>query len=179
MPTQPVAPGITRFDIDERHGYMVRIRRQGNQINEYFSDKKLGGKRKALAAAKERYAQLYDELGPVENATKDLLTHRNTTGKVGVHIAYSYETRWANNEYFAYCASWKDAEGNRKKINFSWNKYGKKEAFELACVARDHEITDRDQVVELREKLKARAEKSATRKAKAKPTKAKATRKTR
>ena len=59
MPTQPVAPGITRFDIDERHGYMVRIRRDGNQINEYFSDKKLGGKKKALVAAKERYAQLY------------------------------------------------------------------------------------------------------------------------
>jgi len=157
MPTQPVAPGITRFDIDERHGYMVRIRRNGNQINEYFSDKKLGGKRKALTAAKERHAQLVEELGPAENATKNLLTNRNTTGKVGVHVAHSYETRWANNEYFAYCASWKETDGARKKINFSWSLYGKKEAFELACLARDKELTDRDAVVAIREKLKAKA----------------------
>ncbi len=175
MPTQPVAPGITRFDIDERHGYMVRIRRDGNQINEYFSDKKLGGKKKSLAAAKERYAQLYEELGPVESATKNLLTRRNTTGKVGVHIAHSYETRWANNEYFAYCASWKEAGGARKKINFSWNLYGKKQAFELACIAREKELTDRGKVVAIWEKLKLKAKtaKSAAPKAKVKVTKAK------
>jgi len=170
MPTQPVAPGITRFDIDERHGYMVRIRRNGNQINEYFSDKKFGGKRKALTAAKERHAQLVEELGPAENATKNLLTNRNTTGKVGVHVAHSYETRWANNEYFAYCASWKETDGARKKINFSWSLYGKKEAFELACLARDKELTDRDTVVAIREKLKAKA-KDAKAKAKAKDAK--------
>jgi len=170
MPTQPVAPGITRFDIDERHGYMVRIRRNGNQINEYFSDKKFGGKRKALTAAKERHAQLVEELGPAENATKNLLTNRNTTGKVGVHVAHSYETRWANNEYFAYCASWKETDGARKKINFSWSLYGKKEAFELACLARDKELTDRDAVVAIREKLKAKA-KDAKVKAKAKDAK--------
>ncbi len=176
MPTQPVAPGITRFDIDERHGYMVRIRRDGNQINEYFSDKKLGGKKKALVAAKERYAQLYEELGPVESATKNLLTRRNTTGKVGVHIAHSYETRWANNEYFAYCASWKEADGARKKINFSWNLYGKKQAFELACLAREKELTDRDKVVAIWEKLKLKAKtaKSAVPKAKVKAAKVKA-----
>jgi len=175
MPTQAVAPGITRFDIDERHGYMVRIRRDGNQINEYFSDKKLGGKRKALAAAKERHAQLYEELGPIESATKDLITRRNTTGKVGVHIAHSYETRWANNEYFAYCASWKEADGARKKINFSWNRYGKKDAFTLACLAREKELTDRDKVVAIWEKtkLKAKAAKIAAPKAKAKATTAK------
>lgn len=168
MPTQAVAPGITRFDIDERHGYMVRIRRQGNQINEYFSDSKNGGKRKALAAAKQRFAELYAALGPIESGTKNLLTHRNSTGKVGVHIAYSFETRWANNEYLAYCASWKSSEGKRKKINFSWNKYGEQEAFELACIARDHEINDREAVIKLRNALRLRAQKNAERRTKAK-----------
>ncbi len=171
MPTQAAAPGITRFDIDERQGYMVRIRRHGNQTNEFYSDKKNGGKRKALAVAKARYAELCDELGPVESPTKDLLTHRNSTGAVGVHIASSYETRWASNEYFAYCASWTTADGARKKINFSWNKYGKKEAFELACVARQHEINDRDEVLALREKAKLRDKKNAKRRATAKKAK--------
>jgi hypothetical protein len=165
MPTMPVAPGITRFEFEDRKGYMVRIRRNGQQTNEYFSDSRHGGKRKALVAAKERYAALCEELGPVQNATRDLLTHRNTTGKVGVHIAYSADRRWPGCEYYAYCASWRTDDGIRHKINFAWNKYGKEESFELACLARDEMIADRKQVEALYEKKKLKEERSAKRKA--------------
>ncbi|MGV3484429.1 MAG: transcriptional regulator [Planctomycetaceae bacterium] len=165
MPTQTVAPGITRFDFDDRKGYMVRICRRGEHTNEYFADKRCGGKRKALAAAKQRYAELCEMLGPVQNATKDLLTHRNTTGKVGVHVAYTFDNRWPNCEYLAYCASWKSPEGKREKINFSWNKYGEREAWELACIARDHETKDREKVLQIRD----RAKRKGKPKVKAKP----------
>src|SRR5688500_9505131 len=127
MPTQTIEPGITRFDFDDRKGYMVRICRKGEHTNEYFADNRCGGKRKGLAAANQRYAELCEALGPVQNATKDLLTHRNTTGKVGVHVAYTFDNRWPNCEYLAYCASWKSPDGKREKINFSWNKYGERE----------------------------------------------------
>lgn len=147
MPTKTVAKGITRFDLDNRRGYMVRIARSGNRVHQYFSDSKFGGKRKALAAAKTAYEELLEELGPAENSTRDKLTSRNTTGVVGVHVAYSQDNRYPGCEYYAYCASWVTENGKREKASFAWNKYGQDRALELAVLARREQITDRDQVV--------------------------------
>lgn len=147
MPTKSVAKGITRFDLDNRRGYMVRIARSGNRVHQYFSDSKFGGKRKALAAAKTAYEELLEELGPAENSTRDKLTSRNTTGVVGVHVAYSQDNRYPGCEYYAYCASWVTEDGKREKASFAWNKYGQERALELAVLARHEQITDRDQVV--------------------------------
>lgn len=147
MPTKTVAKGITRFDLDNRRGYMVRIARSGNRVHQYFSDSKFGGKRKALAAAKTAYEELLEELGPAENSTRDKLTSRNTTGVVGVHVAYSQDNRYPGCEYYAYCASWVTEDGKREKASFAWNKYGQDRALELAILARQEQITDRDQVV--------------------------------
>lgn len=155
MPTKTVAKGITRFDLDNRRGYMVRIARSGNRVHQYFSDSKHGGKRKALAAAKAAYANLLEEMGPAENSTRDKLTSRNTTGIVGVHVAYSRDNRYPGCEYYAHCASWVTEGGKREKASFAWNKYGKDEALELAILARQHQITDRDQVVAMHERSKA------------------------
>ncbi|TWT75178.1 pathogenesis-related transcriptional factor and ERF protein [Allorhodopirellula solitaria] len=151
MPTKTVAKGITRFDLENRRGYMVRIARSGNRVHQYFSDSKYGGKRKALAAAKAAYADLLEEMGPAENSTRDKLTSRNTTGIVGVHVAYSQDNRYPGCEYYAYCASWVTEAGKREKASFAWNKYGEDDALELAILARQHQITDRDQVVALYE----------------------------
>lgn len=166
MPTKTVSKGITRFDIENRGGYMVRISRKGERNSRYFSDTTYGGKRKAFAAAKEAYEALLEELGPAENATRDRMTSRNSTGIVGVHVAYTNDTRYPGCEYYAYCASWVDESGKRKKVSFAWTKYGEEASLELATLARKLEITERDKVVAIYEKggggKKAKASKRQT-----------------
>ncbi|MFG0290965.1 MAG: pathogenesis-related transcriptional factor and ERF protein [Rhodopirellula sp. JB044] len=149
MSTKTVAKGITRFEMENRSGYMVRISRNGNRVNKYFSDSKFGGKRKAFVAAKEAYQELLEEMGPPENSTRNRLTSRNSTGVVGVHVAYSQDNRYPGCAYSAYCASWVTEDGRREKASFAWNKYGQDRAFELAVLAREQQMTDRDEVVAL------------------------------
>ena len=159
MPTFPAGRGITRFELENsnRHGFMVRICREGKKINEFFSDQRCGGKRKAKKMAEERYQELCEQLGPANlRATKNLITKRNSTGAVGVHVARSLDTRWTNSEYTSYCASWITPEGERQKISFSWNKHGKAAAFELACLARKIESNDRAELLKIYERRVAR-----------------------
>lgn len=165
MTTKAVAKGITRFDHNNRHGYLVRISRGGHRTNKYYADATYGGKRKALAAAKEAHARLEEELGPIESSTKDRLTNRNSTGVVGVHVAYTQDSRYPNCEYYAYCASWVNEAGKRKKISFAWNRYGQNMAWDLAVLARQKELTDREKVVamfERRQGKKTKQSKKAT-----------------
>ncbi len=183
MPTYSVSKGITRFELETGHtyGFMVRISRQGKQVNQFFSDKSYGGKKKAKAAAEARYQELVKELGPANTRpTKNVLTHRNSTGRVGVHVAHSKESRWPGCEYWAYCASWITEDGKRCKISFSWNKYGKKKAWELACLAREKELPTREAVEKLYEKMegtKPTKKKGATKAVAAKPAKKKGAKK--
>jgi len=151
MPTKSVCVGVTRFDIDERntHGFMVRISRCGTKYQRFFSDSKHGGKRKALAAAVACYRDWTESL-PAPLSTRDRLTDRNQTGRVGVYMAVSQDKNGA--EYQAYCATWTDGNKRRRKINFSINRYGKKKAWELACLARQQEIAERGQVLAAHQK---------------------------
>ena len=52
-------------------------------------------------------------------------------------------------KYSSYCASWKTKDGQRSKLSFSFKKYGKKKAWELACLARELESTDRKRIERL------------------------------
>ncbi len=164
METKTVSTGITRFSRGQGgsgDGFMVRISRNGKRINEFFSVARCGGIRKARQAADARYAELCDQLGPASHSTKGKLTNRNESGKVGVYVAYSADSRYPNCEYWAYCASWTDADGQRRKINFSWNKYGEEQAWDLACLARDREISDRDEVLRRYTRTQRRRAKSS------------------
>ena len=151
MPTKHIQRGITRYDRDETlsNGYLIRVTRDGVTHGKYFSDVKYKGKRKALAAAKKAYEELVDELPPVKT-TKGLKTNRNQSGFVGVHLAESKSIY--GEVYGSYCASWKDAGGERKKITFSFKKYGKSAAFKLAKIARQNETADRKRVEKLYQK---------------------------
>ena len=148
MGTRLVERGITRYDIDEQgtYGYMMRISRSGEHTNEFFSDKNYKGKRQALAAARVRYQELVESLPPPKT-TKGVKTARNQTGVVGVHLAVC-ESIYGE-EYSSYCASWKTADGKRNKISFSFKKYGKQKSWEMACLARELETTDRVRVEKL------------------------------
>jgi hypothetical protein len=150
MSTKRIAPGITRFDIEERrtHGYMVRMARQGIRHQKFFSDLKYGGKAKALGSARKLYEQWTKEL-PQRVSAEDRLTDRNRTGRVGVYLAVSRES--GGQSYDAYCASWTDDRGRRHKISFSLQRYGKRKAWQLACLARDERVANRSIIVKLLE----------------------------
>ena len=157
MTTQKISRGITRFEYEQKSGsgFLVRLCRNGQRINEFFSDARYGGKAKAKKAAKERYEQLVEEYGPASTSMKGVVTSRNTTGIVGVHIAHGFDNRFPNCEYWSYCASWVNEDGSRSKISFSWNKYGEEEALELAKFAREREICEREKVETLFAKSQA------------------------
>jgi hypothetical protein len=161
MPIQYAGPGITRLDLPEvyRYGYMVRICRNGEKHSAFFSDRKFGGKRNAKKAAQAQYAEFIEKYGPTpREGTRNKLTARNSTGIVGVHIAETVDHRWSGAIYKAYCAAWVDEEGRRKKIAFSWDRYGKNAALEMARYARQHLTTNRAAIVKAVEaKLKRRA----------------------
>ena len=147
MPTKRVRKGITRFDIHERgtYGFMVRISRRDKKLNQFFSDKEYGGKRKALAAAIECYEEWVAELPPPVTS-KGIKSVRNKSGRVGVHLAVNPSYRIKGVTYNSYVAAWRSEGGQREKISFSVEKYGKKIAYQLACLARDKEIADRETV---------------------------------
>jgi hypothetical protein len=142
--------GITRIDYEglSTRGWMVRLTRQGKRQQHFFNDRQYGGKTKALHAAKACYSKLVKAAPEIQTA-KGRRTHRNTTGKVGVHLVKNVDRRWKNAESYAFCASWIDSKGKRRKVSFAWNRYGKKHAWNLACLAREREINDRDRVIEL------------------------------
>ena len=147
MPTKRVQKGITRFDIHERgtYGFMVRISRRDKKLNQFFSDKEYGGKRKALAAAVECYEEWVAELPPPVTS-KGIKSVRNKSGRVGVHLAVNPSYRIKGVTYNSYVAAWRSEGGQREKVSFSVEKYGKKIAYQLACLARDKEIADRDTI---------------------------------
>lgn len=160
--------GITRIEYEGEptRGWMVRICRDGVRQQKFFGDRAYGGKTKSLAVAKECYADWLAKAPPIKS-TRDQLTSRNSSGVVGVHLVRNLDSRWENAESFGYCASWITEDGVRQKISFAWKRYGKKNAWELACFARKNQIPERDKVLAMFEKSKAR-ETSAKSKAKAK-----------
>ena len=145
--TKPLK-GITRIDYEgvATRGWMVRITRAGIRKQQFFNDRTLGGQAKSLKAAKKCYALWAASAGPIKT-TRNQKTSRNSSGKVGVHLVRNVDARWANAESFGYCASWVHEDGTRQKLSFAWNRYGKKMAWELACLAREKELTDRAKVI--------------------------------
>ncbi len=182
MPTYRAGKGITRFEEESTHsnGFMVRICRDGTRVSEFFSDGKYGGTKKAKKAAETRYKELVEEWGPArERVTKDLLTQRNTSGHVGVHLSHTESKDYPGSEYYAYVASWVTEDGQRQKISFGFNRYGEDLSYKLACYAREKLIKDRSKVeakfkseIEAFEKKKKPAKKLETKVSKKAPKKA-------
>lgn len=145
--------GITRIEYEgvPTQGWMVRLTRQGKRQQKFFNDKTYGGKAKSLKAAQQQYDQWVAK-APSITTTKGVRTSRNSSGKVGVHLVRNVDDRWKNAESFGYCASWVDPDGSRRKISFAWKRYGKKHAWNLACLARENETTDRDEVMAIYER---------------------------
>jgi hypothetical protein len=144
--------GYSRVDSEDVHGWLVRIKRGDVRKSRFMSDSTYGGKRKSRDAAEKQYEDWLREL-PQAATSHGKLSGRNTTGIVGVHFARDTDSRFPNCQYESYIASWLSEDGKRTKLGFSCNRYGA-DAFELACIAREKRLTDREKVVALMEKRK-------------------------
>lgn len=129
--------GITRIDQPEKknHGFYVRITHRGKNHQKYFPDKSLGGKPKALKAAKLFRDALLEKMPKYKQEAASKKKRRiKHSGVVGVTHVVSKSTKDKVYEYWQ--AAWVDAEDKRKTAKFSISRYGSEKALELATKAR-------------------------------------------
>lgn len=129
---------ISRVDQEEKHqhGYLVRVTRDGEMHQKFFSDSAHGGKRAALRAAKEHRDELLEQHPPAERGSMfDRRTSRNTSGHAGVSRVRS---KRKGQYYDAWQASWVLPSGRRvaRKFNFSPTGRSERAAKRLAIKAR-------------------------------------------
>lgn len=129
--------GITRIDQPEKknHGFYVRITHRGKSHQKYFPDKSLGGKNKALSAAKKYRDSLLDKMPKYkqEAASKKKRKIKHS-GVIGVTHVVSKSAKDKVYEYWQ--AAWVDTEGKRRTSKFSISRYGDEKAMDLAKKAR-------------------------------------------
>lgn len=138
--TRPLRPanmkGISRIDQEEKHnhGWFVRVTRKGKTYSSFFTDKKHGGKTKALKAAREGLKKLRAKYPPMSRKEFAKVQRRRTrSGIVGV-------TRLTKNvkgkNYHFWQATWSPEPGMIEKKVFSISKYGAEKAKKMAVAAR-------------------------------------------
>ena len=114
------------------------MQRRGKKTEKYFSDGTFGGKRNALAAAKEFRDSL--EAESKKFLVKELAERpsvRNQSGIVGVRLHQQKDQRGDfEYQYWYWVAQWTDGRGRRKTRSFSVHQHGDEEAFRMACEAR-------------------------------------------
>jgi hypothetical protein len=92
---------ITRFDYNRSHGWWVRFEYRDHPISKLFSDSRYGGKRKALAAAREYRDEVLLTL-PKRHHGPDVLPgpgriwkeRRSYLSLSGVRMYYNAWTAW-------------------------------------------------------------------------------------
>jgi hypothetical protein len=123
-------------------GWEVRIQRQRQSFNRYFSDSISGGKNAALRAAKQFRDQIENSFGRMSTEERaEQPSARNQSGVVGVQLK-QHKRQHGDYEYtyLYWVAQWTDGRGQRKTRAFSVNKFGDAEAFRLAWEAREEGV---------------------------------------
>ncbi len=129
--------GITRIDQPEKknHGFYVRITHRGKSHQKYFPDKSLGGKPKALKAAKLYRDSLLDKMPKYkQDAAAKKKRRIKQSGVVGVTHVVSKSPKDKVYDYWQ--AAWIDGDGSRRTAKFSISRYGNEKALDLAKKAR-------------------------------------------
>ncbi len=129
--------GITRIDQPEKknHGFYVRITHRGKGFQKYFPDKSLGGKPKALKAARAWRDSLLDKMPKYKQEAAAKKKRRiKQSGVVGVTHVVSKSSKGTVYEYWQ--AAWTDGDGRRRTAKFSISRYGDEKAADLAKKAR-------------------------------------------
>ncbi len=129
--------GITRIDQPEKknHGFYVRITHRGKGFQKYFPDKSLGGKTKALKAARLYRDAILKKMPRFKQEAAAKKKRRiKQSGVVGVTHVVSRSPKGKVYEYWQ--AAWIDGESSRRTAKFSIARYGDGKAMDLAKKAR-------------------------------------------
>lgn len=143
--------GISRIDSEacRTYGWYVRARFQGKVISKLFSDRKYGGKAKALMKARrfykksmEKLVRKHSDLATNKIPVKTIVSKnkRNNTGVVGVQKIE--RKNYGGTVYQAYRVNWTERSGKSRTKFFSIDKHGDKKAFALACQHRKDQIME-------------------------------------
>ncbi len=137
---------ITRIDndINRTHAWLVQVQRNYFNTIKMFSDGVYGGKRKALAAAKEFHAQVlaavpgYDYLHHIRSVVR-----RNTTSGIpGVGRYDPIVNPNTGHRVVFWLAFWTDENGVPHKRKFVVSKYGERKAKQLAVAERKKRLQE-------------------------------------
>lgn len=130
---------LARIDLPgaSTHGWQVRLQRRGVKYAKYFGDRVHGGPTVALREARRWRDQLLAEVETLEQARICARSARNSSGVVGV----SKVTVVSNGStYNFWQATWSPEAGRRRCVKFSIRRYGEREAFRLAVIAREEGV---------------------------------------
>ena len=112
----------------------VRIKYNNKSFQQSFPFKKLGGRNKAIAAAKKKRdaegKKIYGKNWPYAKFSPRKISPLNSSGEIGV--SYSEKDH-------SWVATWQEGKGVRRKQKnsyFSINKYGEAKAMKMAVKAR-------------------------------------------
>jgi len=149
---------IARIDIqpDEEHpnrspthGWLVRVRRQGQRVGKFFSDKKHGGKENALYEHAIPYRdKLIEEMPEPDDPVRRSAEARSKSGVIGLHLSSKDIGNGTRKPYIQ--LSWTSEDGRRRSTSFSVEKWGLKRAVWNGCLRLHKErermgVEDREQ----------------------------------
>jgi len=127
--------GISRIDSGSTHGWFVRAYRNCRTHSKFFSDRKYGGKNKALALAKICRDELVERLGPRSSRRVFKKANKNNkTGVIGVSKGKRTMPNGTARLYFV--VSWSPQPNVSKYKSFSIDSLGEKRAFDTAVKFR-------------------------------------------
>ncbi len=135
----PGTRGISRIDQSSHrtHGFFVRVHRRRKIHSAFFSDKKHGGWRQALAAAQAHYLKMRAELGMPGRVSRrwnaGIVRRR---GRSGIHGVQRIMIRGGRRLRKYWKATWSPERGVVRRKQFSIRKYGEEKAKQLAIRAR-------------------------------------------
>ncbi|MDA7907632.1 hypothetical protein N9C66_06630 [Akkermansiaceae bacterium] len=127
---------LARIDLPgaSTHGWQVRLQRRGVKYAKFFGDRVYGGPTRSLSVARQWREQLLRELEESEQARICARSPRNRSGVVGVSKV-TVTTNGSSYEFWQ--ATWSPSPGRRRCVKFSIRRYGDREAFRLAVIARE------------------------------------------
>lgn len=127
-----IEPDEENPDRHPTHGWQVRVKRHGEQHTKYFSDKRFGGKEKALEEAVEYRDELIEELPDPLDPVQKSAEARSKTGVVGLNFCWKDDGSGKLKPYVQ--LSWLRDDGTRKSAAFSVRKWNLRRAVWKACV---------------------------------------------
>lgn len=133
--------GISRMDHGRTHGWFVRAYRNYKVYSKLFSDRKFGGKNKALAEAKTYLARLESEIAKEPAIRKPFRTKAQPNNKLGV-VGVSETAKKSGSGKLMPCFTvyWRGDDGKARNYAFYFSRYGSRDAALKAAVAHRRKL---------------------------------------